>query len=404
MCRTGEAGQANAGHSLNKEMVFMSQPPPDQDESFALIIDTSSNLDSDLDEARQTAYRIYSLTGAEQFKIFTLGSTTPIQPATLKQPSASSVNQQARPCSLIAPIMEVLVRQEQKHSVIIVGSGEIFDLDDWVGDPRVDGWLLVLIGEQLSLQGPGRRITEIKAYQVSDDIDTLLNHFSRFTPEAAEPTSRTSYHGAYKWQVDASGYPLIFVETLEAYVHLFPVTKPQFEKFIASGRQLGLDDEWYEKLRALNPRASYRSSDVLALEQLFMTGISTDEAISFGRWLGRDYKLLSAEDWRVCYEWFDERPAPSPPPDVAERMSRDALAIWHIIEGQWLEQQRQINLRELSLMKQGILEWIVELPGKYYGLGDPATAKSLRKFSDPVRLLGAEPRRHKNLGFRLRMR
>lgn len=381
----------------------MPQPPPDENEAFALIVDTSSSAKLSLDEVCQTAYRIYSVIGAKQFKIFMLGSTAPISPAMLKQPDALSIKSQAGLCSLISPIMEVLMREEQKHSVIIVGSGEIFDLDDWVDDPQVDGWLLVLIGEESSLQSSGGRIAEIRAHQIND-AETLLNYVTRFTPTERESPERTLYHGSGDWQVDASGYPLIFVETLGAYVHLFPVTKPQFEKFIASGKQQGLDDEWYMKRCALNPRASYRSPDVPMLENLFMTGISTDEALAFARWLGRNYTLLSAEEWHKCYEWFETRPAPAPLPELAERMSRDALAIWEIIEERWLEQSREINFQELSLMRQGILEWVAELPGKYYGIGDPATSNILRQIDEPVRLRGPEPRRHGNLGFRLRMR
>lgn len=379
----------------------MSQPPPEQNEAFALIIDTSSSAATDLDEARQTAQRIYRLAGAEQFKLFMLGSITPISSTTLKQTSPPGVSRQAQACSLIAPIMEVLVREEQKHLVIIVGNGEIFDLDDWTGDPRVDGWLLVRTGER-SLQGVDGRVSEITTEQIGGDIDTLLSYFSRFTREVAEPPRRSYDPDRYRWRVDASGYPLIFVEPLGAYVHLFPVTKQQFEKFIASDRQRELDDEWYEEILTLNPRASYISSNMPARERLFMTGITPDEALAFGRWLGRDYQLLTAQEWHTCYEWFADQSSPSAPPDLSEPLSQDALVIWNTVSCQWLERCGQSNLRELSLMTQGILEWVVERPGRYCGLGEPVASKFQRKANDPVRPVGQ--RRLKNLGFRLRTR
>jgi hypothetical protein len=379
----------------------MSQQPLDQNEAFALIIDTSSSAAADLDEARQTAQRIYRLVGAEQFKLFMLGSTTPISSTTLKQTSPPGVSRHAQACSLIAPIMEVLVREEQKHSVIIVGNGEIFDLDDWTGDPRVVGWLLVRTGEH-SLQKPDGRVSEITADQISGDTDTLLSYFSRFIREAAEPTRRNCYSDAYEWRVDASGYPLIFVEPLGAFVQLFPVTKPQFEKFIASGKQRDMDDEWYEEILTLNPRASYLSSDLPARERLFMTGITPDEALAFGHWLGRDYQLLTAQEWYACYQWFAEQPVPSVPPDLSERLSQDALAFWDTISDRWLERYQQSNLRDLSLMTQGILEWVIERPGRYCGLGEPAASKFQRRVNDPVCPVGQ--RRLKNLGFRLCMR
>ncbi|MGB9182225.1 MAG: hypothetical protein WCB68_23550, partial [Pyrinomonadaceae bacterium] len=264
-------------------------------------------------------------------------------------------------------------------------------------------WLLIRTDEQ-SLQGPAARLSEITSDQITDDVDTLLSYFSRVSRQPEEATNCGYDSGAYEWKIDGSGYPLIYVEPLEAFVHLFPVTKPQFEKFIAAVRPQGLGDEWYTKILSLNPRASYRSQNILVRERLFMTGITTDEAISFGRWLGRDYTLLSAEEWRICYEWFAEKPAPSIPLELAEGLARDALALWNIVAGQWLEERQPPNLQELSLMTQGILEWVIEHAGRYCGLGEPSTSKSQRKASDPVRPLGPEPRRLKNLGFRLRTR
>ncbi len=382
----------------------MSQPPPEPNEAFALIIDTSSSAEPYLDEARRVAQIIYDMTSGvddERLKIFMLGGTTPISLSALKQTSPPGVSRQHQTCSLIAPTMEVLARDELKRSVIVVGNGEIFDLDDWTGDPCFDGWLLVRVGRR-SLRGAESRVSEVTEEQLGGDVDTLLSYFSQFTREEAEPSHRSQYFGEYEWRVDPSGYPLIFVEPLGAYVQLLPVTKPQFERFIASGKRLDFDDRWYEEILTLNRRASYRSPDVPARERLFMTGVTPDEALAFSRWLGRDYALLTADEWRTCYEWFAGRPAPSAPPDLFEHLSADARAVWEIVEEQWLEQLRQPNLRELSLMTQGILEWVAERPGRYCGLGEPAASKLQRKADDPVRPVGQG--RLRNLGFRLRMR
>jgi hypothetical protein len=378
----------------------VSQPPFEQNESIALIIDTSSSALAGIDAARQTAQVIHGLIGSEQFKFFMLGSATPIPPAALRQAAPPGVKQQAQACSLIAPIMETLVCEEQKHSVIIIGNGEIFDLDDWTNDPRVDSWLLVQTGKQ-SLQGSPGRVSEITLDQIMGDADTLLSYFSRPAREPEETPKRDYDAGQYEWRVDASGYPLIFVEPIRAFVHLFPVTKPQFEKFMVASRRPDYGDEWYTRILDLNPRASYRSTDISSREHLFMTGVTTDEAASFSRWLGRDYGLLSADEWNTCYEWFVGQPAPSAPLDLLNQLSRDALALWELVEGQWLDHRRRANLRELSLMTQGILEWVIERPGRYCGLGKPATSKFQRRANDPVRPLGQEPRRHKGIGFRL---
>lgn len=372
----------------------MSETPPFESESIALIVDNSYSAFSALMEARQTAQRICLMVGSEQLKLFMLGSPNPVSPTTLKQVIPPGVNPQTQPCSLIAPIMERLILEEEKHSVIIIGNGEIFDLDDWTGNPQVDGWLLVRTGDE-SLQGPFGRVSEVTLDQITwNDIDTLLSYFSRSARQPASSNHKSDSTGQYQWEVDASGYPLILVEPLDVYVHLFPVTKPQFEKFIASGRKPGFGDEWYTELLQLNPRVSYRSADVSSPDGLFMTGVTTNEASDFSRWLGRDYGLLTTDEWAACSNWFATQDAVSLSDELRNRLSPDAAAIWDLIETEWLDGQS--TLQDLSLMKQGILEWVVERPGRYCGVGEPASSKLQRKASDPVRPLG----RLKNLGFR----
>ena len=373
----------------------MSETPPFQSESIAIIIDNSYSASPALMEARQAAYRICLMTGSEQLKLFMLGSSTPISQTILKQVLPPGVNPQTQPCSLIAPIMGTLTLEEQKHSVIIIGNGEIFDLDDWTDNPQVDGWLLICTGDD-SLQASWGRVAEVKLDQIPwDDIDILLSYFSRSAQQPARSNYKSYGAGQFQWQVDASGYPLILVEPLDAYVHLFPVTKPQFEKFIASSRKPGFGDEWYTTLLELNPRVSYRSADVSSPDGLFMTGVTTDEASDFSRWLGRDYRLLTAGDWTICSNWFAAQDAVSLSDELRGRLSQDAAAIWELVETQWLDGQS--TLQDLSLMREGILEWVVERPGRYCGVGEPALSKLQRKASDPVRPLG----RLKNLGFRL---
>lgn len=378
----------------------MSQQSPEQNEAFALIIDTSSSAALHLEESRRIAQLIHDVIGVvdeEQFKLFVIGSTTPISLTSLKQTGLNN-GRQSQPCSLIAPIMETLTREGRKRSVIIIGGGQIFDLDDWINDPNVDGWLLVRTGEQ-SLQCPDGQISEITLQQIGGDADTLLSYLSRFPPRVTDPPPHTQDEAAFEWRVDATGYPLVFVERVQAYVQLFPVTKPQFEKFISSGARREYGDEWYEQIIKLNPRASYRNSDVPAREQLFMTGLTPVETLAFGRWMGRNYALLSTQEWVDCYQWFGDQTAPHVPPDLRDRLSRDARAIWELIEEQWLDRSLQPKLRELSLMTQGILEWVVEQSGRYCGLGDPASSKLQRKVDHPVYPIGQS--RLRNIGFRL---
>ena len=326
-----------------------------------------------------------------------MGSSTEILASTFKQIYPPGYTQQAQACSLIAPIMEALVKQEQKHFLIIVGCGEIFDLLDWTDDPRIGGWLLVRTNQQ-ALQAKSGGVTEITQDEIQDQ-ETLLSYFSPSAQEPVEYPRHPRVERSYQWSVDASGYPLIYVEPLKSSVQLFPVTKPQFEKFIVSDKQQRFGDDWYEDILAMNPRASYYSQDTAEREQLFMTWITPDEAIAFSRWMGHQYTLLSAEEWSKCYEWFERQPITSIPYDLNIRLARDAQAIWEIIDRQY--PSPSANLQELSLMTQGILEWVEKRKGQYYGLGEPASSNNLRKACDLVEPVISGPGRLKNLGFRL---
>lgn len=375
----------------------MAPTPLGQNDPITLIVDTSSSATHCWDETRRTAEKIYLLlAGSHQCKLYKLGSSTEILLSTFRQIYPPGYTQQAQACSLIAPIMEVLAKQEQKHFLIIVGCGEIFDLLDWTDDPRVGGWLLVRTNEH-SLQAKSGGVPEITQDEIQDN-ETLLSYFSPSAQEPDEYPLHRQVEGSYRWSVDASGYPLIHVEPLNSLVHLFPVTKPQFEKFIVSDKQQRFGDGWYEKLLELSPRVSYRSVEIPVLERLFMTGITTDEALSFSTWLGREFKLFTHEEWSTCFEWFATQRLPSIPQWSNGGLSRDAQAIWRIIENQYRFQHQLPTLQEVSQMTGGILEWVEERPGSYYALGEPASSEYQRKACDPVRPLG---RTIKNLGVRL---
>ncbi len=372
----------------------MSPTPTNRTEPIALIIDTSSSAVSNWEETRQIAQQIYSLAASEKFKLFSIGNSTPIFPNILRQILPPGYTQHSQVCSLIAPIMEELVHQDEKHLVIIIGSGEIFDLEDWIADPHISGWLLIRTGME-SLQRKSGNLSEITP-NLFRDMESLFSYISQTVCEPTPIYRYSDREGGYQWIVDKSGYPLIWVDTLGAYVHLFPITKPQFERFIAASKHQEFGDEWYTEILKLNQRESYRSQDITAREQLFLTGIKTDEVAVFSKWLGHGYTLLTAADWCSFYKWCEEKPAPSIPDELRERLSKDAQAIWAIIQG-----HKPSTFKELSLMTQGILEWVIEEPGRFCGLGDPASAKFLRKPFIPIYPISY---RHKDFGFRLQTR
>lgn len=174
-------------------------------------------------------------------------------------------------------------------------------------------------------------------------------------------------------------------------MHLLPVTKLQFERFM--GEAGGYGDAWYESLLTLNPRVSPRRADAASREGLLLTGVLPEEALAFAAWCGPEHDLPTVDEWRLaCREWGAVPPATrltttSPPARL--------LLDW------WLGQPAD-SAADQGLFRGGIVEWVREGDG-FVGLGAPS-AEFLPNLWDPladvVRPLRPEER-SRALGFRL---
>jgi len=267
-------------------------------------------------------------------------------------------------CSLIAPILrDVVEPQQQVDALIVIGNGEIFDLSDWVGHPAIDCWILVRMGPEPLIPKSEKRIDELSTNLPELVYDRL------FVPTPKEAHYARSVRSTRvvddKWRVDQTGFPIVRVDPLQSYVHLFPIAKVQFERFLTSGTSSLCADEQYAELLKENARISYRALDQSKYEQLFLTGIKPEECKQFGSWLGNDYVLPDDREWLACYDWLARHPIT----DVPAGISDEAFSIWQTITAL----RAPTNLLELSLMSEGVKEWVT-ISGnrdKHGGLGCP---------------------------------
>lgn len=151
-----------------------------------------------------------------------------------------------------------------------------------------------------------------------------------------------------KISIDKTGFPLIEIENIGA-INMWPITKIQFERFMSESNIFG--DKWYDSILKLNPRISHKSFDRSNYEKLFITGIKHEESISFAHWLGADFDLLTLDEWRILYRdlVFYKMTDLS----IAE-LSSTAHTIWLKLGAY------SIDLRDFSLMRHGLLEWVRE--------------------------------------------
>ena len=161
---------------------------------------------------------------------------------------------------------------------------------------------------------------------------------------------------------DRTGFPYVELKDPALAVSLLPLTKLQFEVYLADLTPQG--DRWYEELLTLNPRISLQRFTPEQRERLFLTGLLPAEAQDFATWLGDGYRLPTVAEWRAIYRCFQSTAftplVASPAPGVC------AAALLRRLE----EQSRPQTLLDFSLMRGGVVEWVRDR-NAWTGLGAP---------------------------------
>jgi len=178
-------------------------------------------------------------------------------------------------------------------------------------------------------------------------------------------------------KLDKTGFPMIWVEEIKAYIHWLPVTKVQIEYFLCdSPVNKDFNESWYNELLELNRRVSPRQAKKKDYWQLFLTGIQPEEAQAFAEWCGENYRLPTIDEWNKTYRSIRNVAAVgSLPADL--NLTGRSKAIAEKINEIGIERYR-INPTERKLvdqlmMRYGVMEW-VEVSNNAYnwgGMGQP---------------------------------
>lgn len=162
---------------------------------------------------------------------------------------------------------------------------------------------------------------------------------------------------------DRTNYPLIAVEEIGLEVHLLPVTKQQFELFVAASGPL--EEARYQKLLALNPAVPPAEITTAEPERLFVTGLLAKEAQAFAAWLGEGLDLPTVKEWRAIYNTF--RRTSLPRHDLGAELVGCPLGAFVT---QQIRQMPGNLMLDLALMRGGLVEWARQGQG-WVGLGSP---------------------------------
>jgi hypothetical protein len=164
---------------------------------------------------------------------------------------------------------------------------------------------------------------------------------------------------------DRTGFPLIEIPEAGLEAHLLPVTKLQFERFLAEPNEFG--DHWYATVLAVHERVSWRHFTDEDRERLFLGAVLPAEAAAFAAWMGPGFGLPSVQEWRGVYGSLRSEILTSA--KLAALRSKICAAAWTVVE-RLLDQLHPRSLFDLSLMNGGMVEWARQ-DKTHVGLGAP---------------------------------
>jgi hypothetical protein len=190
----------------------------------------------------------------------------------------------------------------------------------------------------------------------------------------------------YLFRLDSLNFPYLFIpyngENGGFWFSLFPLTKFQFESFLATPNSYS--DSWYEEILSLNPRFS--KSQKNNFQSLFITGIFHHEALEFAHWLGNDYDLPTEAEWRQAYIYLSKLKYNDQ--ELMNLLGKDNYVDTVI---QVCTKSRKVtDWVGAVLMTDGIFEW-VRMPERANKYGIYGSASKVDIISHPLRYIPEIP-------------
>jgi hypothetical protein len=166
------------------------------------------------------------------------------------------------------------------------------------------------------------------------------------------------------FELDPAGFPMMWVQEIEAYVHWMPVTKIQFEYFVCAAPDSRFDARWYEEALDLNPRTTATDLRSGNYWNAFLTGITPSEAQRFASWCGGS-SIPSLDEWFSAYRALKAKPPLSNLDAAMESLGlrdrtrsllRRLESVGSSVTKEYGGYER--TLADQMLMRLGVMEWV----------------------------------------------
>lgn len=181
---------------------------------------------------------------------------------------------------------------------------------------------------------------------------------------------------------DRTKFPLVEIEPLGSYLHVLPITKIQFERFI-SDIHVAKDSAFYGKMLELNPRLSPTQFSLDVAWQIFATGILPEEMLKFKDWLGQNYRIIDQDEWKQAANWLETIQVGELYGEVINHQSLNPFA--KILLQKIYEQTQSQKALDLCMFIGCIMEWVrvknseISTPFALVGKANPKLVNILNK-------------------------
>ncbi len=162
---------------------------------------------------------------------------------------------------------------------------------------------------------------------------------------------------------DATGFPMLRVDAIDAHIHWLPVTKIQFEYFLCDRPSSQFDQDWYSGILHLNARVSPQQITRKNYWETFITGIRPDEARAFADWCGEqdgaEYSLPTGPEWFKAYQTLKSEAARTITQINTEKQRERTRKLLAKIDNAVRERPKDtLSLADQMLMRDGVMEWV----------------------------------------------
>jgi formylglycine-generating enzyme required for sulfatase activity len=218
------------------------------------------------------------------------------------------------------------------------------------------------------------------------------------------------------FRADRTGFPMVYIDELDAYLHWVPVTKLQFEQYLCAEPEGQHNGPWYDQVLRLNPRVAPDRVGHGNYWQSFVTGVVPDEAQAFARWCGEGYSVPTLDEWFVAYSLLRALPptsiqGPESFSRAGAQLSARAYTLLSRLEAASSRACVQVNYERTTahqmFLRLGVMEWVElnDQRSRWGGMGETTAQFHGNLFTpdhkQPSRPHQPESQRLHYFGFRL---